>query len=141
MSNKQCSKELDLFTIASEFSVVLMLCYNFYFLFDPIEIRLNSYIVIKGWRTSPRLVPEFIRMQAIRPRQQILSFVFGLPSNFYFYIFLLYCPPTSYRARVIWPKEQIFAASIRSSKILPFWMADLWRESRVFLTSSWFWCK
>jgi hypothetical protein len=35
------------------------------------------------------------------------------------YIFLLYCPPTSYKACEICPNEQYLQASIRLPKIFP----------------------
>ena len=42
------------------------------------------------------------------------------------HIFLLYCPPTSNKAVVIWPNEQCLQASIRTSKIFSWFMAAFW---------------
>src|SRR5688572_17009128 len=41
-------------------------------------------------------------------------------SRMLFYIFLRYCPPTSYRACVISPRLQYFTVSISSSNRFPF---------------------
>ena len=43
------------------------------------------------------------------------------------YIFLRYCPPTSYKALVIWPKEHVLQTSINDSKILLPAIAVFWR--------------
>ena len=40
-----------------------------------------------------------------------------------FYMFLLYCPPTSNMAAVSWPSEQYLVASIRTSNIFSFLIA------------------
>src|SRR6476659_7169884 len=51
-----------------------------------------------------------------------------------FYIFLLYCPPTSYNACVICPKEQYFTVSINSENKLPSLIAtslSLFRASSL----------
>ena len=46
-----------------------------------------------------------------------------MPSTRGTYIFLRYCPPTSYKACVICPSEQYFTVSINSAKKLPLLMA------------------
>src|SRR6476659_8587186 len=48
-----------------------------------------------------------------------------------FYIFLLYCPPTSYNACVICPSEQYFTVSINSENKLPSLIATSFNLSRA----------
>ena len=47
------------------------------------------------------------------------------------YMLRRYLPPTSYNAPVIWPREQVFTASISSAKMLPPDRATFWSRSRA----------
>ncbi len=51
---------------------------------------------------------------------------------FTFYIFLRYCPPTSYRACVTCPSEQVFTPSINAAKVFPLSMATFCNCLSVF---------
>lgn len=56
----------------------------------------------------------------IKPLLPLLPLLPFLPLQpFTFYIFLRYCPPTSYNACVTWPSEQVFTPSIKAANVFP----------------------
>ena len=64
--------------------------------------------------TNSMLFKDFCNEAEMEKNSQIVGFILTSSLN---YIFLLYCPPTSNNAFVIWPSEQYFTVSISSANM------------------------